>query len=87
MRARFPVAVPTSLLLGLGLAAPGPAGATQSHLVIVVGLGGEPKYTEAFHDLAVTMLGAAEKTMGVPPGNLAYLGEKPAWPGLSAYSG
>jgi hypothetical protein len=65
----------------------GVASAEQSHLVIVVGLGGEPKYTEAYHELAVSMIGAAEKKMGLSPANIAYLGEKAADPGLPVYRG
>ena len=66
---------------------PRAAGAEQSHLVIVVGLGGEPKYTEAFHELAVTMIQAAEKKMGVPAANITYLGEKAAQPAVPVYRG
>jgi hypothetical protein len=63
------------------------ASAEQSHLVIVVGLGGEPKYTEAYHQLAVSMVGAAEKKMGLSAANIAYLGEKAADPALAVYRG
>ncbi|HET6897849.1 MAG TPA: C13 family peptidase, partial [Vicinamibacteria bacterium] len=64
-----------------------PAAAEESRLVIVVGLGGEPKYTDAFHELAVRMIQAAEKKMGVAAANIAYLGEKAAYPGLPVYRG
>ena len=63
------------------------AGAEQSHLLIVVGLGGEPKYSEAFHELAVTMIQAAEKKMGVAAANITYLGEKAAQPAVPVYKG
>ena len=66
---------------------PRAAGAEQSHLVIVVGLGGEPKYTDAFHELAVTMIQAAEKKMGVAAANITYLGEKAAQPAVPVYRG
>jgi hypothetical protein len=69
-----------------GLTAP-PAAAEDSRLVIVVGLGGEPKYTDAFHELAVRMIQAAEKRMGVAAANIAYLGEKPAYAALPVYKG
>jgi hypothetical protein len=65
----------------------GPAGAEQSHLVIVVGLGGEPKYTDAFHELALKMIQAAEKKMGVAASNITYLGEKATNPGVPVYKG
>jgi hypothetical protein len=64
-----------------------PAAAEQSHLVIVVGLGGEPKYTDAFHELAVTLIQAAEKKLGLAASSITYLGEKAAVPGLPVYKG
>jgi hypothetical protein len=63
------------------------AAAAQSHLAIIVGLGGEKKYTEAFHKTAVSMIGAAEKRLGIDPANVVYLGEKPADPSLPVYRG
>jgi len=80
---------PRSLLCAIALLAlwPRAAGAEQSHLVIVVGLGGEPKYTDAFHELAVTMIQAAEKKMGVAAANITYLGEKAAQPAVPVYRG
>jgi hypothetical protein len=63
------------------------AAAEESHLVIVVGLGGEPKYTEAFHELATSMIKAAEKRLGVAAKDIAYLGEKAAYPTVPAYKG
>jgi hypothetical protein len=74
-----------ALLLVLGLS--GRAGAEDSHLVIVAGLGGEKKYTDAFHQMAVALVGAAEKKLGVDPAHIAYLGEKPADPSLPVYRG
>jgi hypothetical protein len=73
--------------IALFAAWPRAASAEQSHLVIVVGLGGEPKYTEAFHELAVTMIQAAEKKMGVAAANITYLGEKAAQPAVPVYRG
>jgi peptidase C13-like protein len=66
---------------------PRAAAAEESRLVIVVGLGGEPKYTEAFHELAVRMIQGAEKKMGVAAANIAYLGEKATYPALAVYKG
>ena len=77
-----------ALMFAIVLAAwAGPAGAEQSHLLIVVGLGGEPKYTDAFHELALKMIQAAEKRMGVAASNITYLGEKATSPGVPAYKG
>jgi hypothetical protein len=69
------------------LSAAGNAAAEQSHLVIIVGLGGEKKYSDVFHQLAVSMIGAAEKKLGVHPAAIAYLGEKPAEATLPVYRG
>jgi len=51
------------------------AAAEQSHLVIIVGLGGEKKYSEAFRAMAVSMVGAAEKKLGMDPAHIVSLGE------------
>ena len=78
-----------AVLLGLCLAAGRPvaADAEQSHLLIVVGLGGEKKLSEGFHQMALSMVSAAEKRLGVDPSHITYLGEKPAEPGLPVYRG
>lgn len=52
------------------------AAAEQSHLVIIVGLGGEKKYSDAFRAMAVSMVGAAEKKLGLDPAHIVSLGEK-----------
>ena len=54
------------------------AAAEQSHLVIVVGLGGEKKYSDAFREMAVSLVGAAEKKLGLDPAHIVSLGEKEA---------
>jgi len=78
-----------ALMFAIALAAAwaGAAGAEPSHLLIVVGLGGEPKYTDAFHELALSMIQAAEKKMGVAASNITYLGEKAASPAVPVYKG
>ena len=52
------------------------ARAQQTHLLVIVGLGGEPAYTERFHDWATTLIGAATERYGLPAANVTYLGEK-----------
>jgi hypothetical protein len=65
------------LVAGVLLSGPGRvASAEQSHLVIIVGLGGEKKYSEAFRELAASMVGAAEKKLGMDPARIVSLGEK-----------
>jgi hypothetical protein len=70
----------------MALAGTAPA-AEQSHLLIVVGLGGEKKLSEEFHQTAVSMVSAAEKKLGVDPAHITYLGEKPADPAVPVYRG
>jgi len=53
------------------------ARAEDSYLVVVSGLGGEPKYSDAFYQWSVDLMGAAEKKMGVPPAHIVYLAEDP----------
>jgi Peptidase C13 family len=52
------------------------SGAAASFLLIVVGLGGEPKFTDAFHELATSMAAAAQQRLALPAANVVYLGEK-----------
>ena len=80
-------AVLVGLCLASGAGAQPAAAAEQSHLVIVVGLGGEKKYSDAFHQMAVSMVGAAEKKLGLGVGNIVYLGERAADPAVPVYGG
>jgi hypothetical protein len=52
------------------------SGAAASFLLILVGLGGEPKFTDAFHELAGSMAAASQQRLGIPAGNIVYIGEK-----------
>lgn len=56
------------------LAMPVVAGA-QTHLVIVSGLGGEPKYATAFAGLSQTLADAANKRFGIPAAEIMWFGE------------
>ena len=47
----------------------------QTHLVIVSGLGGEPKYATAFANLSQTLADAASKRFGIPPAEILWFGE------------
>jgi len=55
-----------------------PAGAQQTHILVVTGLGGEESYTTQFHEWATTLVEAATTRYEVPSANLTYLGEKPS---------
>jgi hypothetical protein len=54
-----------------------PVSAQESHLLVVSGVGGEPKYSEAFHEWSLALLDAAVKRFGVPAANVRYLAEQP----------
>ena len=67
-------------LVALGwavLAMPAIANA-QTHLVIVSGLGGEPKYATAFANLSQTLADAANKRLGIPAAEIMWFGEDSA---------
>ncbi|HXW08124.1 MAG TPA: hypothetical protein VD833_23035 [Vicinamibacterales bacterium] len=54
----------------------GQAFGQATHLVVVVGLGGDAEYQQTFQRWATTLVEGAGK-LGVPPGNVIYLSEKP----------
>lgn len=67
------------LLLTLALLLPSAGSAMgQAHLLIVSGLGGEPKYVEDFHSWGTMMRDAAIERLGVPRERVTYLAEDPA---------
>ena len=61
------------------LSAGGPVtlGAQESHLVIVVGLGGDEAHRETFNAWAARLVEAAGGTLGLPAENIHFLGERP----------
>ncbi|HUE95888.1 MAG TPA: C13 family peptidase [Longimicrobiaceae bacterium] len=68
-----------SMVLTLvALLATAPAAAAQAHLLIVSGLGGEPKYVNDFHAWGAQMVDAARDRFGLPPENVVFLAEDPA---------
>ena len=69
MRARVIVAL-------LVLAAPVTLDAQRSHLLIVSGLGGQPKYTEAFRKWGLALVDAARQRYGMPDSEVVYLAEE-----------
>jgi hypothetical protein len=62
-------------LASVGLA-PRPAAGQGLHVVVVAGLGGEPRYRELFHEWALQILDASAERFGVPATRLHYLGER-----------
>lgn len=72
----------TFALLAIAMLAAAPA-AAQSHLLVVSGLGGEPRLREEFHAWSTSMVTTARERLGVPAENITYLGEDPSRaPGL-----
>lgn len=51
--------------------------AAQVHLLIVGGLGGEPRYVEEFYTWGATMVDAARQRYGVAAENIQFLAEEP----------
>ena len=73
----------TSILTLLVLAIAAASASAQSHLLVVSGLGGEPRLEAQFHEWSTTMLSAARDRFGVPAGNITYLAPDPSRaPGL-----
>lgn len=72
MRARL-------LIAGCGLLVSAAAGRAQgTHVVIVTGASGEPRYAASFHATATAFADALVNTHGVPADNVIYLAENPA---------
>jgi hypothetical protein len=76
----LPRAAAIVALTMLGLAQ-GPAATAQepatTHLLVIAGLGGEPKYTKSFHEWGTKLVDAATSKYGVSKSNVAFLVEKP----------
>jgi hypothetical protein len=63
----------TSALLAIPVIA-----SAQTHLVIISGLGGEPKYVTSFANLSQTLADAANKRFGIPAAEIMWFGEDSA---------
>jgi hypothetical protein len=82
IRKRLPARLAVILLSSLSVEAPlgAPAAAHASgaaHLLIIAGAGGEPRYTQAFTQAAMTMAEAARRS-GVPDSQIVCLIEAPS---------
>src|SRR5579884_85416 len=63
------------LLLPLVAFVPARVARAQTHLVIVSGLGGEKKYSDAFRQLSETLAVAASKRFAIPDAEIQWFGE------------
>ena len=66
------------LVVGLlpALVFPASLHAQNTHVLLISGLGGEPRYSDAFHGWLSRFADAATEKHGVPPERITYLGEK-----------
>ncbi len=65
---------PAAVLILLLAAVPA---AGETALVVITGVGGEPRYDELFHTWAATLMDAAGDRYGVPDTNIVYLAADP----------
>ncbi|HET7631781.1 MAG TPA: hypothetical protein VFK16_05615 [Gemmatimonadaceae bacterium] len=79
MMRRAAMAIVLSLLSATGARA-------QTQVLIVSGLGGAPRYTQEFGDLAQRLAGAMHSRFGLADSNVTWLGER-AVAGLPHYAG
>ena len=54
------------------------AAAQGTHLLVIVGLGGDAETSSRFHEWAVTLVDSARDKGRIPPESVIYLGEDPA---------
>jgi len=64
------------LVLGFGAGVQG-LHAQETHLLLVVGLGGDEAYRDTFHEWAMDLRSAAVDHLGVASDQVVYLGERP----------
>jgi hypothetical protein len=69
------------VLIGIAFAclllAPGAASAQNAHLAVIVGLAGDPEYSDLYGKWGASLVDAAIERYGIPRANVLYLTEKP----------
>lgn len=64
-------------LLFLSLTALGTAPVSaQTHVVVITGLAGEPRYAQSFHEWATSLTRAAHERWGLPKSDIVYLADE-----------
>jgi hypothetical protein len=66
-----------ALALVLIFPAAGKVAGQETHLLVVVGLGGDASYRETFHGWAKTMIETARDRLGIHSERITYLGDRP----------
>jgi hypothetical protein len=66
------------MLFAAALAVTPSVAAAQAQLLIIGGLGGEPRYVDDFHRWGTALVDAARGRMGLPAENVIFLSEDPA---------
>lgn len=66
------------MLVAAGLVAPAGTALAQTHLVVISGLAGEPKFETEFHIWGTTLVDAATKRYGLREDQVVFLADKPA---------
>lgn len=79
-RLRVPSSPALALAAGIALASPSPAAPqdARTHLIIVAGIGGEPRYVQAFYEMGARLAEVAVSRWGIRPGDVTLLAEQPA---------
>ncbi len=67
-----------AVAIALLITAWAPAFAQGSHVLVIVGLGGDHENAERFHRWASAIVDAAKDRYALPPDSIVYLGEDPA---------
>lgn len=58
----------------------------ETHLVVISGIGGEPRYTQSFREWGRRIVDAATERYGVPAGNITFLAERADGPPVTGAS-
>ena len=77
-RAARGIALVATLCALAAFAPAAPATAQQTHVLLIVGLSGQPQYKERFFGWASSIRDAAIQRLGIPEANVVWLGEDPA---------
>lgn len=69
--------VRAALVVAAAMAVTAQTAASQTHMLVVVGLGGEARHDDAFHEWATSLITSAQDRFDVPAANIRYLAGSP----------